>query len=72
MDKSNLDSIYQQVYARYPEVNGKRPRPQVYGKDQYLLVFHSTASLPNGKKMEHTVRVVASAEGRIQKMSSSK
>jgi hypothetical protein len=72
MEKSSLDSIYRQVYARYPEVSGKRPRPQVYGNDQYLLVFHATASLPNGKKMERTVRVVASAEGRIQKMSSSK
>jgi hypothetical protein len=72
MEKSSLDSIYRQVYARYPEVNGKRPRPQVYGKDQYLLVFHTTASLPDGKKMERTVRVVTSSEGKIQKMSSSK
>jgi len=72
MDKVSLDSIYRQVYSRYPEVSGKRPRPQEYGNNQYLLVFHATASLPGGKKMDRTVRVVASAEGKIQKMSSSK
>ncbi len=72
MDKSSLDALYRQVYTKYPEVSGKRPRPQKYGNDQYLLIFKSTANLPDGKKMERTIRVVASDSGRIQKMSSSK
>lgn len=72
MEKSVLDGICQQVYARYPEVRGKRPTKQDYGSDQVLLVFKASAALPGGKKMDRAIRVVATDSGKIVKMSASK
>lgn len=72
MDSTVLDRVCQQIYQRFPSVANARPAVSPYGKDQYLLVFSSHGTTPDGKKIQQVVRVVATAEGKILKASLSR
>ncbi|MCE1254882.1 MAG: hypothetical protein LWX83_15210 [Anaerolineae bacterium] len=72
MDRQVIDSICQEVYRRFPEVKGAHPKVSSYSGDKSLLIFSGSAQGPNGKTINHTVRVVASANGKIEKMSTSR
>jgi hypothetical protein len=72
MDKKAIDKVCSQVYRRFPPVKNASPKVSKQGDTRYLLIFSSSGEGPDGKKIQHTVRVVASADGRILKTSMSR
>lgn len=72
MDKDALDKVCRQVYRRFPTVANQRPKVSAQGKDRYLLIFSGSGKAPDGKTIQQTVRVVATADGRIVKSSVSR
>lgn len=71
MESELLEKICNQVYSKYPEVAGAQPKVQSQGEG-YLLVFKSSARASTGINLQRIIRVVASATGKIIKVSSSK
>jgi hypothetical protein len=83
MDPKTIQKISTQVYRQFPEVSGVkpkvRPRPasgksssQNGSSETYLLTFQGMASLGSGKSMPRLVRVVATPQGKILKISTSR
>ena len=72
MDKKALDKVCSQVYRRFPPVKDKKPKVTKQSDDRYLLIFSGSGESPDGRKIQQTVRVVVSPEGRILKTSMSR
>lgn len=72
MDAKTLSEIYKQVYKRFPEVSGSRPGAQKYSETHVLLVFKGTGKTVDGRAIQRTVRVVATKDGKITKMTTSR
>ena len=75
MDEKTLSTICEQVYHRFPEVKGARPKLQPMSKGtttQHVLIFASKAMSESGKSLQRVVRVVVGDNGKIIKMSTSK
>jgi hypothetical protein len=80
MDDKHLDSICKQIYKRFPEVSGSRPKVHAQkltsgGSDtqsQYLLIFQGSRTTADGKSINRIIRVVASEQGRILKVTTSR
>ncbi|NTW08009.1 MAG: hypothetical protein HGA28_00375 [Anaerolineaceae bacterium] len=71
MEKETVNSICNQIYRQFPEVSGVKPSVKPQGSN-YLFVFHGSANMGGGKKIERTVRVVADASGKINKVTTSR
>ena len=72
MEKSALDKVCSHIYQRFPPLKNKRPKVAQQGDDRYLLIFSGTGEGPEGMKIQQTVRVVATSDGRILKTSMSR
>jgi hypothetical protein len=72
MDNHALQSICDQIYSRFPEVKGVRPKVSSYTGTQVLLIFTGKATTADGKSLSRTVRVVASEDGKIGKVTTSR
>lgn len=72
MESQALNSICSQIYRRFPEVNGVHPKVQPYSGDKFLLIFTGKGTAANGKAISHNIRVVASQDGKIIKVTSSR
>lgn len=72
MNQQVLNSICAQVYRRFPEIAGSTPKVHTRPGDEVLLVFSGAGRTADGRSMAQTVRVVASAGGKILKMTSSR
>jgi hypothetical protein len=77
MDSKAINSISNQIYRKYPAVNGCQPTVQTKsatkdGVENYLLIFHGKATTADGKTLPITVRVTADGQGNILKVASSK
>lgn len=73
MDSDTVSKISAQVFSRYPEVRGARPKVQPQGvAGNVLLVYKASAKAADGSTIDRVVRVVASETGKIIKMSTSK
>lgn len=75
MDADILSKICSQVYSKFPEVNGVRPKVQsqaASGETKYLLIFTGSAKSTSGKVLSRVVRVVATETGKIVKTTTSK
>ena len=75
MDEKTLSAICEQVYHRFPEVKGARPKLQPMSKgpvSQHVLIFSGKAMSEGGKSIQRVVRVVVGDNGKIVKMSTSK
>ncbi len=75
LSKSQVDAICRQVYRRFPELDGARPRVKTEGSDgreRYVLSFQRTVRTSDGASMRVNVRAVADASGRVVKMTSSR
>jgi hypothetical protein len=81
MDAKLIKAISNQIYRRFPEVSGSRPkitaRPDSQAKSMpntatYLLTYRGTAKAPDGKLILRVVRVIVNEQGRILKMTTSK
>ncbi len=81
MDTKHLQSISAQIYRRFPEVAGHQPKVQIQsgshtksnGSDStYLIIYRGSVLSPNGKNIPRIVRVIANAQGRILKVTTSR
>ncbi len=81
MDPKIVTSISKQVYRRFPEVNGKKPkiRKQPLPKSgppnktrNFLLTYRGKVVGPGGRTIPRLIRVVANPHGKILKMSTSR
>ena len=81
MDAKLLKSISAQVYRRFPELQGSSPKVQPQAALQaksaaasstFLITYHGSAAAPNGKSISRIVRVVANAQGKILKITTSR
>lgn len=82
MDPETVSRIAAQVYKKFPDVKGKKPRIRAQNANggakskkqtnTFLLTFRGFGSGPGGKKIPRLVRVVASNNGKILKVSTSR
>ncbi len=85
MEPKTIESISKEIYRRFPEVEGikpkvrKQPVPKSKGgvsihpdQQNYLLTYNSTVKGPGGQTIPRWVRVVATPNGKIVKISTSK
>ncbi len=75
MDSDILLKVCSQVYAKFPEVKGVKPKIQKQtsaGGNNHLVIFTGSAIAANGKEISRVVRVVVSESGKIIKMTTSK
>ena len=79
MDSKTIRDISQQIYRRFPEVSGAAPnvksQPDAKGignGSAYLLTFKGRVQSNGGPAFNRNVRVVASGDGRILKVTTSR
>ncbi len=72
MDRDLLDAICKQIYRRFPEVNGSKPRVRAYEGSQSLLIFQGKGVAANGHPIPHNIRVIVDQKGKIKKVTSSR
>jgi len=74
MEAKYIKSISTHVYRKFPEMKGIKPkvRLQSTGGSKYLLTFQTVVELALGRSMPRWVRVVASDDGEILKITTSK
>lgn len=81
MDGKVVESICRQIYRRFPEVAGSKPRVQTQplptkGAEKpspnYLLIFRGSAKAEDGRSLARTVRVVTDGRGKILKVTTSR
>lgn len=71
MDRQILNSICSQVARKFPETRGVQPKVSNRPEDQFLLVFKASAETADGRSLPRVIRVVADANGKIIKMTTS-
>lgn len=70
-----IDHISEEVYRKYPDLKGVKPKITPREGDQSsdtLLVYQKKVSGPGGKSINRIVRAVADQNGKIKKISTSK
>lgn len=85
MDPKVIQTISQEVYRRFPDLRGRRPRVQAVKPGQshsagltstqgarYLLVFAGRVATSTGHLLPYNVRVVVNEQGKILKISTSR
>jgi hypothetical protein len=72
MEQQKIIAICNQVYQKFPEVRGAQPSVASHGENQILLIFKGRAQAADGKTINRIVRVVASTDGKISKMTTSR
>lgn len=76
MDKDAVQKVTKQVYRQFPEMVGRKPKvtqAKSAANDQtYTLTFNTTAEGPGGRKIPRFVRVTASQNGKIIRISTSR
>ena len=77
MDPKLVEKISKKVYAKFPEVKGKKPKiktSKTLAADQgnIVLTYNALSKGIGGRSIPRHVRVVATPQGRIIKMSTSR
>lgn len=81
MDQETIKLINREVYRRFPEVKGKKPKIQVLKLTNkrhvdrartYLLVYGAQVKIDANQSLPRVVRVVARDDGMIVKITTSK
>ncbi len=79
MDQHTLQHISQEVYRQYPEFKGVRPKVQTQGStakgsgaSTFLLTFQQEVVLPDRRKLNRMLRVVADENGKIIRVTTSR
>jgi hypothetical protein len=71
MDSKAQEKVCKNIYQRFPPLQDKRPKVSKQGEN-YLLIFSGAGETPDGKRIQQTVRVVATEDGKIIKTSMSR
>lgn len=72
MDAKTISAVCKQVYSKFPEVNGAKPKVKAQTEDSYLMIFEGSGTAPNGATIRRTVRAVVTASGKIIKLTTSR
>ena len=72
MDPDVIDKVCAQIYRKYPEFKGKKPKIKAYAGSQQLLVFTIQVETADGKSMPRTIRVIVDENGKIGKITTSR
>jgi hypothetical protein len=78
MNSKAITDVKQRIYRQFPEVSGEQPSVKAQagakspGQPSYLLTFKGNAHDAGGPSFSRTVRVVADANGRILKVTTSR
>ncbi len=85
METKTLERLTQNIHRRFPEMAGVKPKVRKQplpksshtAKDKgveqnYLLTFNAVVQGPGGQEITRWVRVVATPQGKIVKISTSK
>ena len=72
MDATLRKAVCEQIYRRYPEVNGSAPKVQSRAGGQWIVIFHGAGKTADGRSITSTIRAVVSADGKILKVTTSK
>lgn len=72
MNQHLIKEISSQIYKRFPEVEGCKPKIKLHGKNQHLLIFHGSGKTANGHSIPRIVRVVVNRNGKISKTTTSR
>lgn len=70
MTKTALAKVNRTVYRRFPEMRGVRPKMRK--RQPFIrLIYTAKAETADGREMTRTVRVIATAQGKIFKITTS-
>ena len=80
MDEAFYKKVVDQVYKRYPEFKGAKPKVRVQKpegvtstvKENYLFTFQKKVTVGGNQTLERWVRVVVDRSGKIIKVSTSR
>ena len=72
MDAKTLSAVCKQVYAKFPEVNGAKPKVKAQTEDTFLMIFEGTGTTASGASIRRTVRAIVNASGKITKLTTSR
>jgi hypothetical protein len=72
METGVLEKVCNQIYRKYPEFRGKKPRVKAHTGTQSLLIFTCQGEAADGKSIPRTLRVVVDENGRIGKVTTSR
>lgn len=72
MQEQAKTKVNKSVYRQFPELEGKQASIMSRPDGDFLLTYHGSVTLDNGRKLERVVRVVASETGRIKKLTTSR
>jgi hypothetical protein len=72
MDSKLIDKVCSQVYKKFPEVKGKKPKIREYTSSQHLFIFSAKVTTSDGRSMPRTIRVIVNDDGKIGKMTTSR
>ena len=72
MDAKTISAVCKQVYAKFPEVNGAKPKVKPQTEETFLMIFEGTGTAANGAPIRRTIRAVVNASGKITKLTTSR
>jgi hypothetical protein len=85
IDPKVVQNISDEIYHRFPDLRGRKPRIQAVKPGQahpaglpttpgarYLLVYSARVTTSTGKQMPYNVRVIVDEQGNILKISTSR
>lgn len=81
MDDKTFENVCKEVYRRFPEIRGVKPKIQPYrpssahstaATTKTLFIFQGSGLTDNKKSLTYLVRVVVNADGSILRMSMSR
>ncbi|MHB0923238.1 MAG: hypothetical protein ACYC6H_11005 [Bellilinea sp.] len=72
MDAKTISAVCKQVYRKFPEVNGAKPKVKEQAGESFLLIFEGTGTTASGATIKRTVRAVVNANGKITKLTTSR
>lgn len=69
MDTQTLNKVCRQIYNRFPQVEGQKPKIKPQTEETFLLIFEGHATTADGKSIRQTVRATVTKNGKILKTS---
>jgi hypothetical protein len=72
MDREIMQKVCEQIYKRFPDVKGSKPKVRSYDQNQSLLIFQAKGTTADGHSIPRTVRVVINPDGKIKKVTTSR
>jgi hypothetical protein len=72
MDSKTIASVCKQVYQKFPEVRGSKPKMKPQTSETTLFIFEGKATAADGRVIQRTIRAVVNGAGKITKLTTSR